>query len=314
MNQNKYLLIKSWACGFWSAAEHVVGALLIAELTGRIPVIFWGADSLYASEDPIRKDAFTMYFQPINGYKIDDLEQVHFSYFPERWNRDNLRSSHLMDINDLNDVPGNFFNREEDVLVTNVHIALHYFRHLIPEDHPTFGMAHHDVYRYIMQKYFKLQPEIEHEIDSFYQAHMSGRGPWLGVHIRGTDKIMERPLLYQLNARYPEKINEFLDQNPTGSIFLLTDSEQILRKFQNRFGSRILNTQCLRSPDDLLSVHHHLVEYEGRRKGIEILLDTYIAARCDRFLGASFSNVSIAVLRLKAWKEEDIYLVAVFVD
>ncbi|WP_223069564.1 O-fucosyltransferase family protein [Paenibacillus caui] len=310
MNQERFLLIKSWACGFWSAMEHVAGALLIAELTERIPVIFWGADSLYASEDPQNKDAFAMYYQPINHYTIDDVEKDHYTYFPERWNRHNLRFSHLMDISDLNDVPGNFFNRTEQVLVTNVHIALHYFRHLIPEDHPTYGMEHHDVYRYLFQKYFKLQPDVEEEINRFYESNMSDHGPWLGVHIRGTDKIMERPLLYQLNANYPERINDFLERNPSGHIFMLTDSEQILRKFQARFGDRILNTDCLRSPDDMLSVHHHMTGYEGRRKGIEILKDTYLAARCDQFLGASFSNVSIAVLRLKSWANDEIHLVA----
>lgn len=57
-----FFTIKAWGNRFWSDVSHFEGQLLIAELTNRIPIIYWGVDSVYASEKPIIKDAFTMYF------------------------------------------------------------------------------------------------------------------------------------------------------------------------------------------------------------------------------------------------------------
>src|SRR5215469_16394010 len=36
------LLIKAWGAGFWSDVSHVFGGLLLAEVTGRKPVVHWG--------------------------------------------------------------------------------------------------------------------------------------------------------------------------------------------------------------------------------------------------------------------------------
>jgi hypothetical protein len=72
LESNRFLLIKAWGCGFWSDVSHVAGQLLIAELTDRIPVIFWGTGSLYASENPLVKDAFIMYFLPVSNYSVYD--------------------------------------------------------------------------------------------------------------------------------------------------------------------------------------------------------------------------------------------------
>ncbi|MEI4828206.1 hypothetical protein WAX78_01840 [Bacillus sp. FJAT-53711] len=120
---NRFLLIKAWENGFWSDESHVAGQLLIAELTNRIPVIFWGADSLYASEDPLVTDAFTMYFLPVSSYSVYDLEKENYTYYPSRWNYGNLRFPGTKDLTDFEDVAiASVFNRSEDVLVSNVHI------------------------------------------------------------------------------------------------------------------------------------------------------------------------------------------------
>jgi len=43
----KFLLIKAWGYGFWSDVSHVLGQLLVAELTGRTPIVHWGQNSLF---------------------------------------------------------------------------------------------------------------------------------------------------------------------------------------------------------------------------------------------------------------------------
>lgn len=305
---NRFLLIKSWGCGFWSAMEHVSGELLIAELTDRTPVIFWGADSLYASDNPIFKDAFTMYFLPVSNYTIEDVINEHYTYYPSRWNRYNLRLPGAVILADLDDVPSRF-SRHENVLVSSIHTALHYFESMINESHPVHGLGFEDKHRYIYNKYFKLQPYLSDEIEKFYLKSMKHKHPILGVHVRGSDKIKERPHLQQLNASYFPEIDSHLKNDPTASIFLLTDSEIILKKYKELYGDKIIHTDAVRTTDDNVSVHSDLPYCNKRQKGIDIIKDTYLALKCDHFIGASYSNVSLAISRLKDWSKGTITLI-----
>lgn len=312
MSHQRFLLIRAWGCGFWSAMEHVSGQLLIAELANRIPVIYWGAESLYAADRPLEEDAFTMYFLPVSNYSIEDIENVFFTYFPTKWKYVNVRYPVPITYLDLLNHPQetlSFFNRTENVLVSQLHTDIHLYKHLINESHPAYGLDFHDIHRYFYQKYFKLQSSLEDEIEQFYQKHMKDRHPILGVHVRGSDKIRERPHLHQLNASYTPEIENYMNNNPTASIFLLTDSEAILASYKNKYGDRIINTDSIRTLDDRFSVHYDLNQYSKRQKGIDVLKDTYLALKCDHFIGAIYSNVSLAIFRLKNWPEGSITLI-----
>jgi hypothetical protein len=47
---------------------------------------------------------------------------------------------------------------------------------------------------------------------------------------------------------------------------------------------------------------HYQPETDKRRLGIEVMLDTYLAARARSFVGNGFSNVSTMVGHLKRWE------------
>ncbi len=63
--RQKYLLIKAWGYGFWSDMDHVVGQLLLAELTGRTPVVHWGSNTLFGASGVA--NAFELFFRPVSG-------------------------------------------------------------------------------------------------------------------------------------------------------------------------------------------------------------------------------------------------------
>jgi hypothetical protein len=310
LESNRFLLIKAWGCGFWSDVAHVVGQLLIAELTDRIPVVYWGADSLYASENPLLKDAFTMYFLPVSNYSVGHLINKNYTYYPARWNRGNLRLSGTKDSADLQDTAiASVFSRSENVVVSNVHIFVHHLIKWIKESHPAYGLDVWDVYRYLYQKYLKLQPYLSNEIEDFYLKNMKNKHPVLGVHLRGSDKIKEFPHLYELNNLYLKEIDHYLKNNPTASIFLLTDSESILARYKELYGNKLIYTDSIRTPDDNVSVHYGLPYCNKRQKGIDVIKDAYLATKCDHFIGASYSNVSRAIHGLKTWPEGTITLI-----
>jgi hypothetical protein len=65
---SKYLVIKSWGFGFWSDVSQVIGSLLLAEITGRIPVTHWGKNSLFSNGS--NRDSFKGYFNPASNVTL----------------------------------------------------------------------------------------------------------------------------------------------------------------------------------------------------------------------------------------------------
>ncbi|WP_223069565.1 hypothetical protein [Paenibacillus caui] len=299
----RYLLIKAWGAGFWSDTMHVAGQLLIAEITGRIPVVYWGVESLYHAPDPYERDAFGIYFEPVSGRTIEDLSNPDFTYFPRRWNANNLRTLtrfSLDDFKDFSDIKS-VLEREEDVLVNDVYLWAEHISPFLPEGHPAYGKNAEEVNRYLFQKYFKPSPAMQEKVDSFYRDRMSGRHPVIGAHIRGSDKVKEYQLLHEVNRRYPERINQYLQLYPNASIYIMTDEERILSEYKERYGDRLIYTGSMRTPNEAIGVHE-LTQFSREAKGWDIVQETFLALRCDHFLGNYASNVTKAISWLKNWE------------
>jgi hypothetical protein len=94
--------------------------------------------------------------------------------------------------------------------------------------------------------------------------------------------------------------------HPSASIFLLTDSEDILAEYKTIYGERLIYINCERTVKGGLGVHKK--QSDGQHKGIDIIKDTFLALQCDAFIGNAHSNVSIFIRRLKAWKDREIRL------
>ncbi|MEL6765172.1 MAG: tetratricopeptide repeat protein, partial [Cyanobacteria bacterium J06607_6] len=84
----KFILIRAWGHGFWSDVDHVLGQLFLAEITGRIPVVYWGANSRYRDAD---ENAFENYFEPVSSYKIDHLIGQTYTFYPDHWTEETLK-------------------------------------------------------------------------------------------------------------------------------------------------------------------------------------------------------------------------------
>jgi len=307
MPNERFMLIKSWGCGFWSDVDHVMGQLLAAELTNRIPVIYWGTNSLYA--ESFKTNAFELYFEPVSSYSIYDVIKPEYTYFPPVWKFDNVM------IEDLDKVAWKYRNLGEmmysdaNVVVSDVHYFIRPIINFITKEHWAYGMTAHQIYRGLFEKYIKLKPDIDQEIQEFYDDKLRGGGPSLGVHIRGGDKVREVENLSHLNKQYHNKISGFISNYKIQKILLLTDCEEILNDFLKLYGSMVTYTECRRGMKNATDNAPHLQDYTlKRRKGIEIIKDTYLASKCDFFIGNGYSNVSYTVKRLKDWPEDNIIL------
>ncbi len=307
MPKDRFLLIKSWGCGFWSDVDHVMGQLLAAEVTNRIPVIYWGSNSLYAGD--FQANAFDLYFEPVSNFTIQDIAWPGYTYYPPIWNSKNIMVEDLDKIAWAYRNLGDMMSADASVLVSDVHYFIRPIIPYIPKDHWAYGMTAHQIYRGLFDKYLKLKPDIEAEIQDFYNTNLKDKGLLLGVHIRGGDKVREVENLARLNKRYYIEINRYIRKYGIKKILLLTDCEDIIKEFQRRYGDMLVFTDCRRGQLNDTNNAAHLQNYHNkRRKGIEIIKDTYLAAKCDFFIGNGYSNVSYTVKRLKDWPEDHIQL------
>ncbi|HHW01044.1 MAG TPA: hypothetical protein GXX36_16030 [Clostridiaceae bacterium] len=304
MKKTKFLLIREIGQGLWNELHHVLTQLLVAEIMQRIPVVYWGKGSLYASSGCF--NAFEQFFLPISSYSIHDLAKEEFSFHPEGWNSANiLMPAQGYSIDDKH-VAGPLEECGADVCVRSAYVDVEKIIPLIPEENPLFGLNRRDLFHHLINKYIRLQKEAQSFIDAFYDEHMKDTA-FLAVHIRSSDKIAEVQHLHELNGRYTLEIEKILQANPGIRIFLMTDCIEILEEYKKRYGKLLIHTDCRRVPKDGLGVHFQ--EYpDNKMKGLEIIRDTWLAARCDFFIGNGYSNVSAAISELKNWENDRIKL------
>ncbi|WP_372521452.1 hypothetical protein [Sulfuricaulis sp.] len=301
----KFLLIKSWGYGLWSDMDHVLGQLLLAEMTGRTPVVHWGSNSLYRNEDC--DNAFESFFEPVSNVTIRDIAGQGRTCYPPKWSDQNLFD------NDVNKWDGPFsrmsglyfLNREENIVVSDFHTYVADLVPWIPSGHPLYGLEPQEIYRRFFSSYIKPTSDIYLEIEEFWNRTLRDRNG-VAVHVRGSDKIIERPKLHETNITYYSLIDEYLQGHPDAFVFVLTDSVGTLDEFKHRYAGRLVFTDCTRSGSD--QGVHHQDHRDKRRTGIEVIRDAYLAARCDRFIGNGYSNVSTSILHMKHWGSSEYHL------
>ncbi|OGU10243.1 MAG: hypothetical protein A2075_21575 [Geobacteraceae bacterium GWC2_58_44] len=294
----RFLLIKAWGYGFWSDVNHVLGQLLLAEMTGRIPVVHWGGNSLF-SDDPA-SNAFESFFEPVSRYTLKDLALGSRSYYPPKWSAANLASERV------NQAEGPWsrcsslyaFERAEQVVVSDFHYAVNDLAPWIAPGHPLHGMTTEQLYLQLFRRYLKVKPWIAAKVEAFFRQKMGGR-IHLALHVRGGDKGGEDPNLERLNALYHPEIERYLLHTPQARLFLITDDKEILSSYLGRYRDRLLHTGATRT-ETAQGVHYqrHASRY---RLAEEVIVDTLLAARCDSFIGNGLSNVSCAVAQMKGW-------------
>ena len=146
----------------------------------------------------------------------------------------------------------------------------------------------------------ELHDAVAREVDEFAGRHLAGR-PSVGVHLRGSDKITELPMIDEIVAAYPAEVRRRLGEDPGARLFVITDSGPMLEEARKLYGDRVVAADCVRTggPVGL----HHLGLPERRRLGVEVVRDVLVAARCDQFVGLGWSNVTNFTRYFKDWPE-----------
>jgi hypothetical protein len=299
----KYLVIKSWGYGFWSDVSHVLGALLLAEITNRIPVVHWGRNCLFG--DGSSSDAFYNYYEPVSNVTLEDIARLTGARcFPPKWNQNNLFEE------DVNKWQGSYARaaalyllaRPETIVVCDFYIGVIDVVPWLTKKHLMYGRPLTEVYRYLIKKYLRARQSIIDDCNLFYEAHLRG-GPFVALHVRGSDKELEQSELEKINQ---SNLAALQTVNAEWNIFLLTDDDAWLTRVRSAYGNRVVTTDCRRTTGK--TGLHYLKQDDRVRLGREVMIDAYVARRADKFFGNGASNVAAFIALLKEWNTGDCIL------
>ncbi|HHW48211.1 MAG TPA: hypothetical protein GXX14_06295 [Clostridiaceae bacterium] len=317
MQTNRYLLIKSLGKSIWADVDHVMCQLLAAELTNRIPVVYWGMESLYS--ESIATNAFEFFFEPVSDFTVHDIIRPGYSYYPPTWNSENILAEDIdrfkMEYRDLK----NLMKSDANIVVSDIYYPLSSILAWTNRSHWSFGKTPYQVYRQLFDKYLKPKPEVIREIKKYINTTPDFRDekPILGVHCRSNAIVHEVAQIYDLNELYRPFIWQYIVRYNVRHVFLITDSKKILKDFKKLYGANgmLLYTDSKKRPLKERLPTCLLTYPNKRHKGvelikdtIEVIKDTYLASQCDFFIGNGYSSLSNMVMRLKDWPETNIKL------
>lgn len=299
--RGRYLLIKSWNHGFWSEVSHILGGLLLAEMTGREPVVHWGRGCRFG--DATGRNAFELYFAPVSPATVDDLSALATArFFPAGRNRGNLLADGPGGLGAAGQGAIDLLGRPEEVAVAEGFLSVADLYPWITPSHPLAGRPLIEVYRYLVRKYLTPVPAVTEAAERFV-AKAFGAAPFVAAHLRGTDKILEDGAL----PLHVERIIDLLDAAPRSTpLFVMTDDRDIAARAADRLGSRMTMTDALRTGGEVGL--HFQPRAPSARLGLEVMTDVYIALRASSFIGIGQSNVSSMIAVLKEWPDGSVQL------
>jgi protein O-GlcNAc transferase len=288
-----FLVIQALPEGMVAVLRHTVHGLLLAEMTGRVPVVHWGGRFLYRERDR-QRNCVSRFFETRAIPSECSLTEYEGIFSPPGWNALNLlqdgKVGYRYDENRQEFAPleiHDILHSEADVVVyTHWHHLVDIVRH-IPAPSEYFGLEPAIVAGRIFRKYLSILPEILGPARTLLAQ--AGAGTRLvGVHCRGSDKITEHALVT------PEDYRNHVDRilRDDDRVFLATDSVAALEKFKGWYGDRLLFTDCERS-SNTQGVHFTAADRE--KAGRDFLVDAYLLSRCQVHFGNEGSHVSYLV-------------------
>lgn len=297
----RYMVSFGRGHGFFSELHNALGYLLVASVTGRQLHVQWGATSLFS--EGADDNAFPRLFHLADAPEPGVVEQAALaSVFPAGARPGACLDADLATLDPL-------VKRASavDLVGTPERVAMgaQYTSVLLARQLLSFGDARLDVPGELLEQavfaaHVRPAPGLEARADEFVHARL-GSGPWLAIHVRGTDKLGEQggdlPVVNEVIWRETEAR---MAAEPALRLYLMTDDAGILARYETRYGNRVVVTDALRG--SAVGEAVHLAKHLPRRRvGEDVLVDALVALRAPAFLGNRWSNVACGVRTMKAW-------------
>eukprot|EP00658_Telonema_sp_P-2_P017716 TRINITY_DN16907_c0_g1_i1.p1 TRINITY_DN16907_c0_g1~~TRINITY_DN16907_c0_g1_i1.p1 ORF type:complete len:432 (+),score=100.00 TRINITY_DN16907_c0_g1_i1:118-1413(+) len=151
------------------------------------------------------------------------------------------------------------------------------------------GMTHDDMAR-VVQTYMKFKPEFVAEVDQFWEAEVSAGDFVVGIHFRGTDKVLIWPFSvpdYTLFADEAERVARQAGKLERLRLFVATDELEAMTFFLNRFGPLKVSFQpgsprlSSKDPAAIEGGTHKSLKFTAYDKAHFAMMDAALLGRCQ---------------------------------
>ena len=173
MSTNRFLLIKALGNSLWGEVDHVMCQILAAELTNRIPVVYWGMESLYSGS--LTTNGYELFFEPVSEYTFHDMARREYTYYPPVWKVENVLAEDTDRLRMENRDLKSMMKSDANVVVSDIYYPIRALLPWIKSDHWAYGKTPHQIYRRLFDTYLKLKPEITKEIKKFTNTNPNFR-------------------------------------------------------------------------------------------------------------------------------------------
>jgi hypothetical protein len=101
----------------------------------------------------------------------------------------------------------------------------------------------------IIRDYVRPRVYIKEKVDRFFGEHLADR-PVIGVHIRGTDSLVDPHRLLKESQIHFQKyfalVEQLLRTQPNARIFVCSDAQSSVDRMRERFGNRVIAYDSIR--------------------------------------------------------------------
>lgn len=248
--------------GFFAEHNRLLALLYFADKYDMRPVVRYHSGYCYAEKHPVNgtTNPFEYYFEQPAGIPLKELKTYRRVF--------RSRKENSYEVNRLCEDP-NGYTRSETYLNEMARITA---------------------------KYIRLNSIVKEKMDGEIQT-LLGTGNILAVHVRGTDfkqNFNGHPVKVGIDE-YIEATIRVFREGAYERIFLATDDDEAIEKYQEQFKDKVVFYQDVvrsKGNDTVMNSeiprenHHYLLGYE-------VLRDMYTLAACDGFI-AGLSQVSYA--------------------
>lgn len=314
-------VIRPWGYGFCCELDNVLGHILLADIAGRMPVVWWGMTSIFC--DLALEDCWPCFFEPVGDRAklVQDLTANGLSkgvIYPPKWSKEAQSGAAIatrIGGHHINVGSGEWSrmgsillaNRAEAITVGDYFIAPIEAHTWAYPGHWSFGLNIDSVYHRLFDQWIRPSATIKKEVEALkakFDIGAPGK-PTIAVHVRESDKVLEDRDIVARNTEILAMVKAKCLADTALRVLVISDSEPAITRYREAFGERMCTVDALRTSD---SRGVHTIDdptnaaYSQRgRLGAEVVRDIYLAARCEQFIGIGTSNVSAMVLHLRDW-------------
>jgi len=181
--------------------------------------------------------------------------------------------------------------------------------HLIPE---VYEDGHREKANAIIHKYFKLRMYLNDKINDFFAENLADANKVLGVHIRGTDALVNNAERWRKKfdiQNYINCIRIFINRyGDEGKVFVASDDAKLFNIVKNEFNDAIVEYDTFRQEEqdvgksgDNTKGNAMMPTYlcddgaKAAQNGEDAIAEMYLLSKCDYLLhnASGFAHVAL---------------------